>query len=98
MVSQSIASPGFPGALMTSATKVCRNVDCMADFVMRFSTFDETSKHFVYTPSGTVRAIWSYFYTPLSCTGTANEARALATGQGNSGSMASSTITTRRST
>ncbi len=60
---------GLPGSLMTDATRVCPEVDCGRYFVFRFSTFDEASKHFVYTPSGTVRASASFLYAPLSCTG-----------------------------
>lgn len=60
---------GLPGSLLTDATKVCAPADCGRSFVFRFSTFDEAAKHFVYTPSGTVRGTASFVYAPLSCTG-----------------------------
>lgn len=75
MVTENLDNVGFPGALVTDATKVCLKADCGRDFVFRFSTFDESSKHFEYIPSGTVRANWSYLYAPLNCTGSANEVR-----------------------
>jgi len=72
LVHSDLSNLGFQGAVAGSATRAgC--VACNDVLRFRFSTFDEASKHFVYTPTGPVNADFSYAYTPLSCLGSASE-------------------------
>jgi hypothetical protein len=75
MLSENLSQAGFPGSLVADHTKACPTQCTPVTF--RFSTFDESSKHFDYVPSGSLQAGWDFAYSQsgTNCSGHTTEAR-----------------------